>query len=363
MPIERGIAGLSKFGRRSASFFSLDSQNADSTYTDSADSSRTVYQYTTDGSISITITEDTCVHTKTSRDLRFRGFRGVDPGSFIGGVTSMDYLMAGGGAGGGPGVQNLGGGGGGGGAVKGYWPTVYPSGLQEPGNIQIGTAGAQRFASGDTETPVSVTVDVGAAGGSSTNGSDSSITFPTPAKTKFGMSDVTAQGGGYGGTNNSNNAQSRPEASGGGAGGNSSYTGGTGGPKGNNGGNSLPTNGYHDNSGGAGAGGGGMTGAGSNTGPTSGGSGGNGQAITIPTRPGSTTFGLSGGGGGAGRPGINGPTHGNRWPSRSNGGAGPNGGGAGNSNAPSSNNYGGGGGGGSDTSGKDGANGIVLVVF
>lgn len=366
MPIERGIAGLNKFGRRSANFFTIDSEDADSTYTDSADSSRTVYEFTTDGSMTVNITQENCVHTKTSRDLRFRGFRGVDPGSFAGGKSgSMDYLVAGGGAGGGPGAQNLGGGGGGGGAVQGYWPTVFPSGLQEPGGIEIGgSAGARRFNTGGNAgvTAVPITMDVGAGGGAGTNGSDSSITFPTPAKTAFGMSDVTVQGGGGGGTNNSDNATSRPIASGGGAGGNSSYTGGTGGPKGNNGGNSLPTSGYHDSNGGSGAGGGGFSGAGSNTGNSSGGNGGNGQPITVPTRPGSTTFGLSGGGGGAGRPGTSGPTHGNRWPSRTDGGAGPNGGGGGDGDAPSSNAYGGGGGGGKHTDGRNGAAGIVIVV-
>ena len=104
MPIERGIAGVPKFGRRSASFFTLNSQDADATYSDSADTTRTVYQFTTDGSISITVQEDTCSHTKTSRDLRLRGFRGVDPGSFLGASNAVDYIVVGGGAGGGPGA-------------------------------------------------------------------------------------------------------------------------------------------------------------------------------------------------------------------------------------------------------------------
>ena len=50
--------------------------------------------------------------------------------------------------------------------------------------------------------------------------------------------------------------------------------------------------------------------------------------ITVPTRPDQRA-----GGGGGGRPGISGPTHGNRWLSRK-WCAGPNGGGTGNSNAP-----------------------------
>ena len=164
MPIERGIAGLNKFGRRSANFFTIDSEDADSTYTDSADSSRTVYEFTTDGTMTIDITQENCVHTKTSRDLRFRGFRGTDPGSFAGGKSgNMDYLVAGGGAGGGPGAQNLGGGGGGGGGVKGYWPTVFPSSLQEPGGIEIGGGiSARRFDTTGGSTAVPITMDVGA---------------------------------------------------------------------------------------------------------------------------------------------------------------------------------------------------------
>lgn len=363
MPIERGIAGVPKFGRRSASFFTLNSQDADATYSDSADSNRTVYQFTTDGSISITVQEDTCSHTKTSRDLRLRGFRGVDPGSFLGASNAVDYIVAGGGAGGGQGSQTLGGGGGGAGAVRGYWPTVFPGPIQEPSNISFGAGAASaRFRTGVEDTTFSMTIDVGGGGSGAQNGSSSSLTFPAPVRSKYSISDISCEGGGPGGAGPTGGG-GRPQASGGGAGGNSNQNGGPGGPHGNPGGNARPTNGYHSSDGGGGAGGGGRNAAGTQT-PTDGsGPGGGGIPITVPTRPGSTTFGIGGGGGGGGRPGISGPTHGNRWPSRGNGGAGPNGGGTGNSNAPSSNNYGGGGGGGNNQSGRSGAQGIVLVVF
>ena len=373
------LNGLFRIGRSATNKMALKTNGADSTYSTAGG---TAYEFTTDGTLTFDVVSTPIVYRKKSRDLTERGRIGFDGGPPSALSSTASYVMVGGGAGGGGSHPNGnpqgGGGGGSGGGLRGYWPTVVPDPVADPQAYAIGPSdsGFSRFDT--TKEPINIagvtlTVDVGAAGagapGGGQNGSAGNATtfsLPGPYKTALGNPTASndlqgaagapgANAGGQGST--APGSDDTRNGSGAGAyGPNPGSNGGGSGPKGNPGGSTHP--GYQDQPGGVGGGGGGRSSAGSSN-------GGNGLTVTVPGRPAGTSLPMGGGGGGAGRAGISGPTHGNRWPSKSNGSGGSGGGGNGeggsNSNAGG---YGGGGGGGrSPNGGGAGSNGIAIIVL
>lgn len=359
MSISKGINGLTKLGRRQASYFTVASNDADKAYTTATGDA---YEYQTDGTLTINATVVNANHVKTGTDIRDRNYIGVDPGSFHGAKTSVEYLATGGGGGGGSiWSPTLGGGGGGGGAaLHGTSPLV-------PEPLRSGTAfkflgsggGAARFSEDKGNVIGVFAIDIGAGGIVNADGETTTAAFPVPFAAEYGSSSISAEGGSGGGSGGGTAGRPSSVGSGGGGGSNSGGAG-PGGPRGNAGG-AGGGSGYQDSSGGGGGAGGGTGG----TGPAGGNAGGNGSTgtpLTIPGRPVSTTLSLTGGGGGGGRSGQPGPTHGSRYPSKSSGTAGT-GSGAGGSSAPNTNAAGGGSGGGYNSSTYTGGNGIVIMVI
>jgi hypothetical protein len=379
MSISR-LNGLFRIGRSATNKMALKTNGADSTYSTAGG---TAYEFTTDGTLTFDVVSTPIVYRKKSRDLTERGRIGFDGGPPSALSNTASYVMVGGGAGGGgshpAGDPQGGGGGGSGGGLRGYWPTVVPDPVADPQAYAIGPSdsGFSRF---DTTKEainiagVTLTVDIGAAGsggpGTGNNGSNGNATtfsLPGPYKAALGnptaSNDLEGAAGGYGGaapTGGNAGPGSDDTRNGGGAGcyaPSPGSNGGGSGPKGNPGGSTHP--GYQSQPGGTGGGGGGRGSAGSGS------SGGTGLTVTVPGRPAGTSLPMGGGGGGAGRGGINGPTHGNRWPGTNNGSGGSGGGGNGGGGTPSNaGGYGGGGGGGrSPNAGGAGSNGIAIIVL
>ena len=360
MPISKGINGLTKLGRRQAAYFTgIASNDADKVYTTATGDA---YEYQTDGTLTINATIVNANHVKTGTDIRDRNYIGVDPGSFNG-AKSVEYLATGGGgSGGGLWSPTLGGGGGGGGAaIHGNSPLV-PAPLRSGTAFTFVNSGgvATRFNEvNGTVVLGALVIDIGAGGSSGSAGETTTAAFPVPFTAEHGSSSISAEGGAGGGQGGGTAGSASPVGSGGGGGSNNGGAG-PGGPRGNAGGAGGGP-GYQDNPGGGGGAGGGSGGTGP-AGGNAGGSGATGTTLTIPGRPVSTTLSLTGGGGGGGRSGQPGPTHGSRYPSKSNGGAGT-GSGAGGSSAPNTNAAGGGGGGGYNSTPGSGGNGIVIMVI